>query len=134
MYLIDTHTHIYLPEFDDDRNAMMQRAKDSRVDATLLPAIDSSTHDAMLRTEAAFENCLAMIGLHPCSVNRAFEQELTHVREHLAQRKFIAIGEIGLDFYWDKTFTAEQYRAFTQQIEIALQFGLPIVIHSRNAI
>jgi TatD DNase family protein len=134
MYFIDTHTHIYLPEFDDDRNVIMQRAKDLNVEITIMPAIDSSTHSAMITVESTYENCYAMIGLHPCSVNQDYERELSIVRDYLAKRKFIAIGEIGLDFYWDKTFTKEQFEAFRQQIAIALQHNLPIVIHSRNAI
>jgi TatD DNase family protein len=134
MYFIDTHNHIYLPEFDDDRDAMMQRAKEAAVEISILPAIDSSTHQKMLSTESAYENCYAMIGLHPCSVNQDYKKELNIVDMYLTQRKFIAIGEIGLDFYWDKTFTEQQYHAFHKQIEIAIQHDLPIVIHSRNAI
>jgi TatD DNase family protein len=134
MYFIDTHTHIYLPEFDIDRDIMMQRAREANIDITIMPAIDSSTHDAMLTMESSYENCYSMIGLHPCSVNADYEKELDIVKEHLGKRKFIAIGEIGLDFYWDKTFIKEQYAAFHQQMEIALQYDLPIVIHSRNAI
>jgi len=134
MYFIDSHTHIYLPEFDDDRDTMMQRAKEANVEITILPAIDSTTHIAMLTTESAYENCYSMIGLHPCSVNQDYEKELAIVNDYLNQRKFIAIGEIGLDFYWDKTFTDQQYEAFHKQIEMALQYGLSIVIHSRNAI
>jgi len=134
MYLIDTHAHIYLPEFDADRAAMMERAKNAGIKQILLPAIDSSTHQQMLQTEQEFEGCLAMIGLHPCSVNNKFEEEIDILKSYLSQRKFIAIGEIGLDFYWDKTFVKEQYEAFHQQIQIALSYGLPIDIHSRNAI
>jgi TatD DNase family protein len=134
MYFIDTHTHIYLPEFDDDRNIIIQRAKDSNVEIAIMPAIDSTTHNAMIMVASTYENCYSMIGLHPCSVNQDYEKELTIVKEYLSERKFIAIGEIGLDFYWDKTFTKEQFDAFHQQIEIALQHDLPIVIHSRNAI
>ena len=133
MYLIDTHTHIYLPEFDDDRKEMIERAKAAGVSTMLLPAIDSSTHKAMLQTENDFPGCCAMIGLHPCSVNTDYEKELDVIRDYLHKRKFIAIGEIGLDFYWDKTFTDQQYAAFHQQIVLALQYDLPIVIHSRNA-
>lgn len=134
MYFIDTHTHIYLPEFHDDREAMMQRAIEANVKISILPAIDSSTHNTMLNVESTYENCYAMIGLHPCSVNQDYEKELDIIEKHLKQRGFIAIGEIGLDFYWDKTFTEEQYRAFHKQIEVAIQYNLPIVIHSRNAI
>lgn len=134
MYFVDTHTHIYLPEFDDDRDQMMQKAKDLGVEITIMPAIDSSTHNVMLTMESTNENCYSMIGLHPCSVNQDYEKELAIVNEYLSKRKFVAIGEIGLDFYWDKTFVEQQYEAFHKQIELALQHGLPIVIHSRNAI
>jgi TatD DNase family protein len=133
MYLIDTHAHIYLPEFDSDRDDCIKRALEAGVDSILMPAIDSTTHDAMLQTESTYTNCLAMIGLHPCSVNEAFEKELDIVRGYLQQRKFCAIGEIGLDFYWDKTFTDQQFHCFRAQIELALQYELPIAIHSRNA-
>jgi TatD DNase family protein len=134
MHFIDTHTHIYLPEFDDDRDTMMQRATEANVKISILPAIDSSTHNTMLNVESTYENCYAMIGLHPCSVNQDYEKELDIIEKHLNQRKFIAVGEIGLDFYWDKTFTELQYHAFHKQIEVAVQYDLPIVIHSRNAI
>lgn len=134
MYLIDTHTHIYLPEFDDDRDVMMRRAKESNVETIIMPAIDSTTHNAMITVESTYDNCYSMIGLHPCSVNQDYEKELDVVKQYLAKRSFVAVGEIGLDFYWDKTFTKEQYAAFHKQIEIALEHDLPIVIHSRKAI
>jgi TatD DNase family protein len=134
MYFVDTHTHIYLPEFDEDRGAIIERAKDNKIATMIMPAIDSSTHEAMIAVERDYEGCLSMIGLHPCSVNHNYEQELAAVKLYLEQRRFIAIGEIGLDFYWDKSFTKEQYEAFHAQIELALAYNLPIVIHSRNAI
>ncbi len=134
MYFIDTHTHIYLPEFDDDRDNIMQKAKEANVEITMMPAIDSTTHQKMFQVESIYSNCHSMIGLHPCSVNKDFEMELSLIRKYLVERKFIAIGEIGLDFYWDKTFVSEQYAAFRQQIKIALELHLPIVIHSRSAI
>jgi TatD DNase family protein len=134
MYLIDTHAHIYLPEFDADRAQIIERAREAGIKQILLPAIDSTTHQQMLETEKVYEGCLAMMGLHPCSVNNGFDKEIAIMKEHLSQRKFIAIGEIGLDFYWDKTYVKEQYEAFHQQIQIALNYGLPIAIHSRNAI
>lgn len=134
MYVIDTHAHVYLPEFDTDRQEIIQNAVKSRVNTILLPAIDSSTHQAMLQTEQQFDMCQSMMGLHPCSVTDSFEKEITVVKQYLEQRKFVAIGEIGLDFYWDKTFVKEQYEAFRRQIQLALSYSLPIVIHSRNAI
>jgi TatD DNase family protein len=134
MYLIDTHAHIYLPEFDADRSQIIEKAKQAGIRQVLLPAIDSSTHQQMLQTEKDYEGCLAMIGLHPCSVNNTFSQEIDIIKDYLSQRKFIAIGEIGLDFYWDKTYVKEQYEAFHQQIQLALTHDLPIAIHSRNAV
>ena len=133
MYMIDSHAHIYLPEFAEERAELMKRSNAAGVKKILMPAIDSSTHEMMLQTENECSDCLAMMGLHPCSVNEAYTKELEKVEAYLASRKFVAVGEIGLDFYWDKTFTAEQYTAFHKQIEWALLYSLPIVIHSRNA-
>lgn len=132
MHLIDTHAHVYLPEFDADRAQMLQASRDAGVHRIFMPAIDSRTHDAMLACEN--ETCSAMMGLHPCSVTGDPEKELQVVFDHLSQRPFAAVGEIGLDFYWDTTFTAQQYHAFETQIVWAQQFGLPVVIHSRNAL
>lgn len=131
--ITDTHAHIYLPEFDADREAMIKRAITAGVEAIYLPAIDSTTHVAMLQTEAQYPVCTSMIGLHPCSVKEDFENELTLIERYLEERSFPAIGEIGLDFYWDRTFTEQQYTAFHRQIALAQQYGLPIVVHSRNA-
>ena len=134
MNLIDTHSHIYLSEFAEDRTEMIERAEKEGVRKILLPAIDSSTHNEMLELEAVNkELCVAMMGVHPCSVKEDFENELKIARDYLEKRRFIAVGEIGLDFYWDKTFTEQQYAAFHKQIEWALEFDLPIVIHSRNS-
>ncbi|HPG10993.1 MAG TPA: TatD family hydrolase [Chitinophagaceae bacterium] len=135
MPLIDTHSHIYLPDFKEDIVGVLQNAENEGVEKILLPAIDNSTHEQMLELEKmAPEVCLAMMGLHPCSVKENFREELKIAREHLDKRKFVAIGETGLDFYWDKTFTAEQYIAFNEQIEWAKEFDIPVVIHSRNSI
>jgi TatD DNase family protein len=134
MILIDTHAHIYLEEFESGRAAMLERAVKEGVSEILMPAIDSSEHANMLRLELANpETCRSMMGLHPCYVKENFEEELKLVRGHLEQRPFVAVGEIGLDFYWDKTFTEQQYVAFGKQIEWALEFDIPIAIHSRNA-
>lgn len=134
MYLTDTHTHIYFPEFDDDREDIFQRARQAGVCEFYLPAIDSSTHAKMIEIEENYPGCYAMIGLHPCSVKDEYLNEIETIKSLLQKRKFIAIGEIGLDFYWDKTFTEQQYQAFHLQISIALEYDLPISIHSRNAI
>lgn len=134
MHLIDTHAHIYLPEFNADRPALLEAARNSGIQAILMPAIDSATHDAMLRVEEEFPYCLSMMGLHPCSVQENYHEELKLVEEYLRKRPFIAVGEIGLDFYWDKTHVDQQYQAFRYQIELALELHLPVVIHSRNAV
>lgn len=134
MKLTDTHCHLYSAEFAGDIKEVIERAEKEQVGRFYLPAIDSSTHDNMLLLEEQYPGkCRAMMGLHPCSVNGGYIHELKMVEDWLTKRKFVAIGEIGLDFYWDKTFTAEQYTAFRQQIELALQYQLPIVIHTRNA-
>lgn len=134
MELIDTHSHIYLEEFNEDREKMIQCAERESVAKILLPAISAETHEAMLAIEANFpDTCLAMMGLHPCSVKENYLEELKIVRQYLEKRKFIAVGEIGLDFYWDKTFTKQQYAAFHEQIEWAKQYEIPIVIHSRSS-
>ena len=133
MRLIDTHAHIYLPEFDIDRTNMIHDAAGKGVGNILLPAIDSSTHPHMLAVEKQFNMCVPMMGLHPCSVKENFRDELRIVEDWLRARSFIAIGETGLDFYWDVTFEKEQYAAFHQQIEWCLEFDVPVVIHSRKS-
>lgn len=135
MALIDTHSHIYLDEFDNDRKPMLERAMEEALVKILMPAIDSETHNKMLEAEQHFPGlCLSMMGLHPCSVKENYKHELQIVHDFLQQKKFIAIGEAGLDFYWDITFKKQQFEVFQQQIEWALQYDLPIVIHSRNSI
>ncbi|GAB4092757.1 TatD family hydrolase [Flaviaesturariibacter terrae] len=133
MTLIDTHAHLYLPEFRERWPELLERAHTAAVGTILLPAIDSETHAAVLELEAAHPECRAMMGLHPCSVGANWAEELALVRAYLSERRFCAIGEIGLDFYWDKTFTEQQYSAFHEQIGLALQYDLPIAVHSRSA-
>lgn len=133
MPLIDTHSHIYLPEFDTDRPKVIERAEKEGVARVLLPAIDSESHAKMLQLEQKAPSCLAMMGLHPCSVKGNYREELAIARGHLEKRRFVGVGEIGLDFYWDKTFTDEQYKAFREQLEWAIHFDIPVSIHSRNA-
>jgi len=133
--IIDTHSHVYLPEFDADRAEMLSGAENEGIELILMPAIDSQTHSVMLQTEQAFKGaCLSMMGLHPCSVKEAYKNELKTVSAYFEKRQFIAVGETGLDFYWDRTFTKEQYEAFQIQIGLALQYDIPVVIHSRNSI
>ncbi len=134
MELTDTHSHIYLEEFDSDRDLMIQSAEKEAVGKILLPAVSTETHEAMLKAEADYPGrCFAMMGLHPCSVKENYLEELKLARQYREKGKFIAVGEIGLDFYWDKTFTEQQYAAFHEQIEWAIHFDIPIVIHSRNS-
>ncbi|HZG25869.1 MAG TPA: TatD family hydrolase [Chitinophagaceae bacterium] len=134
MQFIDTHAHIYLPEFDDERARVVQQAMEKGVQQILMPAIDAATHPLMLATETEWPACTAMMGLHPCSVNETYKQELEVVETYFKERKFIAIGEIGLDFYWSTAFNKQQYETFETQIGWAKQHNLPVVIHSRNAI
>lgn len=134
MMIIDTHTHLYGKQFDGDRPAMMQRALDYGVSKFYLPGIDSECINSMMQMETDYPGqCIAMAGLHPCSVQQNYKAELQIVEDWLGKRKFPAVGEIGLDFYWDKTYTEQQYEAFRYQIELALKYNLPIVIHTRNA-
>jgi len=134
MVLIDTHAHIYAEEFVNDRQEMIDRVRVSGVNKVLMPGIDSTTHAEMLKLEDSYPGlCLAMMGLHPCSVKENYLDELAIVESHLEARKFVAIGEIGLDFYWDLSFKEQQFAAFHRQTALARQYGLPIVIHSRNS-
>jgi TatD DNase family protein len=135
MNFVDTHAHIYLDDFKDDLDRVIETAKSKGISTILMPAIDNSTHTSMLQTEQAFPgSCRCMMGLHPCSVKDDYQTELAEVQYHLSRRKFVAIGEIGLDFYWDISFKSQQYDAFQRQITLALDFNIPIVIHSRNAV
>jgi TatD DNase family protein len=131
---VDTHAHIYLSDFDTDRDEMIQRAKDKGIKAIFMPNIDSHSVDAMIRTEVQHDICHAMIGLHPCSVKGDYLQELRLVDYMMSQRTFAGIGEVGIDLYWDKQFAVQQYNAFRRQIAIAADAGLPVIIHSREAL
>jgi TatD DNase family protein len=132
--LIDTHIHLYAEEFSADREALIAKARRLGVDHFFLPNIDAGSVPAMLDLESRHPGlCHAMMGLHPCSVTANVAEELRAVREWLDRRKFAAIGEIGIDLYWDKTFAAQQELAFRTQAEWAVEFGYPIVIHTRNS-
>lgn len=134
MRFIDTHAHLYSSPLNENRELIIQNAINNGIDTIIMPAIDSDTLESMLELEAAYpNNCIAMMGLHPCSVKDNVQQELDIVEAQLKKRKFIAIGEIGLDYYWDKTFIQQQIEAFTIQMQWALEKQLPIVIHTRNA-
>ena len=134
--LTDTHAHLYAKQFDNDRDAMLQRAITEGVEKIYLPAIDSDTHENMLALEAARPDfCVAMMGVHPCSINDAdAESELKIAEKYLSERPFCAIGEIGVDLHWDKTTFEVQKMAFIRQMQWATDLKLPIVIHSRESI
>lgn len=132
--ITDTHTHLYSSQFNEDRNQMMQRALDAGVTRFFIPAIDSAYTDSMLMLEKNYpDNVFLMMGLHPTSVKENYKEELAHVKEMFDKRSFYAIGEIGIDLYWDKTFLAQQQEVFRTQIQWAKEKRLPIVIHCRDA-
>lgn len=134
MILTDTHTHLYSEAFDEDRTEMMKRAIDNGVTRFFIPAIDSSYTDSMLKLEENYpDNVFLMMGLHPTHVKENYKEELLHVETMLEQRDFCAVGEIGIDLYWDKTTLAIQQEAFRNQISFAKKYNLPIVIHCREA-
>lgn len=134
MQFIDTHAHLYAEEFDADRTEMVQRALEAGLSRMYLPNIDSTSIAGMLDLETQFPGqCLAMMGLHPCYVKENYREELAIVKNWLEKRSFPAIGEIGIDLYWDKTFVREQEEAFLTQVEWAKQYDLPIIIHSRES-
>ncbi|KOY51874.1 TatD family hydrolase [Polaribacter dokdonensis] len=132
--ITDTHTHLYSEQFNEDRQAMIQRAKDAGVSRFFIPAIDSSYTKSMMSLEKENpDDVFLMMGLHPTSVKENYLEELAHVKEWIDQRDFYAIGEIGIDLYWDKSFLQQQQEAFRTQIKWAKEKKLPIVIHCRDA-
>ena len=135
MRLIDTHSHLFLEEFSEDLPQVIERARSAGITHIFMPNIDSTTIDSMLSVCNAYKDyCFPMIGLHPTSVNADYEKELEIVaRELKSFNKYIAIGEIGMDLYWDKTFLKEQQIVLDKQINWALEYDLPVVIHCRDA-
>ena len=134
MIVTDTHTHLYSEAFDEDRKEMIERAIKSKVSRFFIPAIDSTYTEAMFQLEKEYpDNIFLMMGLHPTHVKENYKQELKHVEGMLAQRQFYAVGEIGIDLYWDKSTLGIQQEAFKYQIKLAKQYKLPIVIHCREA-
>lgn len=134
MIITDTHTHLYSEAFDDDRDEMMQRAFSLGVTRFFVPAIDSSYTKAMFKLKKEYpNNVFLMMGLHPTSVKDNYKEELAHVEKVLSERPFIAIGEIGIDLYWDKSTLKIQQEAFRHQIRLAKKYKLPIVIHCRES-
>jgi TatD DNase family protein len=134
MRLIDTHCHLYNKEFAGDIAETIQRAEKEGVEKFYLPSVDSGSLEDLLALEERYPGkCIGMIGVHPCSVKADYASELKLVEEWLDHRPWVAVGEIGLDFYWDRTFEQQQYEAFHRQTEWALQYDIPIVIHSRDS-
>ena len=134
MILTDTHTHLYSEAFDKDRSEVIKNAIDKGVERFFIPAIDSTYTDSMFNLRDAYpENVFLMMGLHPTHVKENYKVELQHVEDMLLEHKFYAVGEIGIDLYWDKTFLKEQQEAFRLQITWAKKYHLPIVIHCRDA-
>ncbi len=132
--LIDTHAHIYSEEFADDLPAMLQRARENGVKAVVMPNIDSTSIGPMLEIASTFPDCYPMMGLHPCYVKENWRDEVNIVEQHLANGGFCAVGEIGIDLYWDTTYAAEQEKVFRSQLAMAREAGLPVAIHSRESL
>ncbi|MGB5227824.1 MAG: TatD family hydrolase [Eudoraea sp.] len=134
MIITDTHTHLYSEAFDEDRDRVIQNALDHGIERFFIPSIDSSYTKSMLDLEMQYpKNMFLMMGLHPTHVKENYKEELRHVELMLSKRHFYAIGEIGIDLYWDKTYLREQQEAFKFQIHLAKKYGLPIVIHCRDS-
>lgn len=134
MIIADTHIHLYAEEYKEDAEMLMKSANSMGVRKFFMPNIDSTSIEGMLELEKNFPGiCIPMMGLHPCSVKENWKNEMKLVEEWLAKRSFVAVGEIGIDLYWDKTFLEEQKSAFRRQVELANQYKLPIVIHTRDS-
>ncbi len=134
MIITDTHTHLYSEAFEEDRLQIIKNAMDHGVERFFIPAIDSTYTKSMLDLERSYpKHIFLMMGLHPTHVKDNYQAELGHVEAMLAQRKFFAVGEIGIDLYWDKSYLKQQQEAFRYQIGLAKKYGLPIVIHCREA-
>lgn len=134
MQLVDTHTHIYLPEFDSDRDEAVKRAVGNGVVKLLMPNIDISSFEAMQDASERYKGiCYPMLGLHPTSVKEDYLEQLDNLEKLFVENEFVAIGEIGIDLYWDKTHLSEQTRAMKRQVEFAIRYDLPVVIHSRDS-
>ncbi|WP_155285697.1 TatD family hydrolase [Capnocytophaga felis] len=132
--MTDTHAHLYSNAFEEDRKDMIQRAINLGITRFFIPAIDSSYTESMFALKKEFpDNVFLMNGLHPCDVKENYKEELSHVEKLMDKHSFCAIGEIGIDLYWDKTFLKEQQEAFRWQIQLAKKHNLPIVIHCRDA-
>ena len=135
MQIIDTHSHLYLEDFDEDRQEVVNRALTAGVTKILLPAVDSSSHRQMIAMVEKYGGiCYPMIGLHPTSVVATYREELYEVKKQVeSDNRYIAIGEVGLDLYWDKTYLEEQIETLKQQLDLAKEHKLPVVLHLRSA-
>lgn len=134
MQIIDTHSHIYVDRFGEDIDAVIQRAKDAGVEKILLPNIDvESIQEVHTLVNTYPDYCIPMMGLHPTSVKENWKEELSIIKAQFADHKFCAVGEIGIDLYWDKTFVKEQEQAFEQQLEWSIEYDIPVAIHTREA-
>ena len=134
MYLIDSHSHLFLEEFDSDRNLVIERAREAGVQLFCLPNIDIESIDRLHCLSDQYPDCCyPMMGLHPTSVKALFQSDLNIIKAELTKRKYIAIGEIGLDLYWDKTFLNEQIEVFEEQLRWSIEWNLPVAIHTREA-
>lgn len=134
MGIIETHIHLYSEEYNADRSTLIQQAIDKGVEAFYMPNVDIHSIAPMFAVEKEFpQHCFAMMGLHPCYVKEDYKEQLAVIEKHLASREFIALGEVGIDLYWDKSFLTQQQDALNIQAEWALKYNLPIVIHSREA-
>ncbi|HET8860429.1 TatD family hydrolase [Marivirga sp.] len=131
--MIETHAHLYAPEFDEDRAEMIERAEEAGVERFYMPNIDHESIDPMMEVENEFSNTIATMGIHPCHVQKYFEKQLYEVEDWLNKRKFVAVGEIGLDFYWDKSLMKEQKEALRIQIALAKKHQIPIILHCRDS-
>ena len=135
MRIIDTHSHIYSEEFDNDIDDVIKRAKQAGVEKILLPNIDASSIDRLHNISDRYAGyCIPMMGLHPTSVGENWEEELDIIRKEFSKRTYIAIGEIGIDLYWDKTFEEQQKQVFEEQLRWGIEYDLPVAIHSRGGI
>lgn len=134
-YFIDTHAHIYHEDFAEDLSDVLHRSSEQQVLKVFMPNVDHTSIDGMLEVEARFgDTVYPMMGVHPCSIKKDFQRELYLVEDWLSKRKFSAIGEIGTDLYWDKTFFEQQKEAFLVQMKWAREYSLPVVIHCRDSI
>lgn len=131
--MIETHAHLYAKEFDEDRAEMIERAEEVGVEKFYMPNIDLDSIEPMMEIEHKFSNTIATMGIHPCYVDKHFEKQLYEVEDWLNKRKFVAVGEIGLDFYWDKSLMKEQKEALKIQIDLAKKHQIPIILHCRDS-